>query len=110
MRFIKAAKIGLVAPAAGVAIGFAGLLGGLGHGTASADVPASSIPGYTPASWWSPGCVTWHTSDGACVGGQESKNFGKGFSCAGQAAPPWGFANGGDKDWRDKCLNFDDAK
>lgn len=100
-------RILLVAPAAGVAIGFAGLLGVLGQGTASATVPASSIAGYTAASWWSPGCVTWHTSDGACVGGEEARGFGKGFSCAGQAAPPWGLANLGDKDWRDKCLNLE---
>lgn len=105
------AKLGLAVPAIGVAVGFAGLLGGLGEGSATAaPLKAAEIPGYTPASWWSPGCVTWHTSDGSCVGGQESKDFGKGFSCAAQTAPPFGFANAGDKEWRDKCLNVKPAE
>lgn len=108
MMSSRLAKVGLIGPAVIAAIGFAGLLGA--GSAAAAPTAASQLPGYTAASWWSPGCVTWHASDGSCVGGQESKNIGKGMNCAARLTPPYGVIAIGDKDYRDKCLNLNDAE
>lgn len=93
----------------------AGLFAGIGAGVADAAPAQPASPpafGLHKVSWWSPGCATWHTSSGSCVGGQEAKNFQKGFNCASRVGrdPIAAAGNAANNTFRKDCLNLKNAK